>query len=707
MAGLFERRQPVKRALCALLAVALLTAMVRATTSPPARLSVEGLGWWRDHSMRGTLTLLLGDQRGRTLDASAIEDAALVLFSTLNQQGYLHPDIRVRVTEAKGGADETFALDPNLEHPLPRNIAAPKVVYLVRKGRRYTVGTVTFVGLTAMRPDQARTYFRGEGLLAVPTERAYSPDGLRRSADNLLNELQRRGYAEAEVTAAAGRVDPKTHVAHIVVTVRQGPLWRPSALRITVVGPGPTPPDLETKKYGRPWSVWWRHDAESDLRRWYFQRGYADARVTLAAEPGEPRDGVREVRVDARIETGPEVRLGAIRFQGNTRTHDMVLRPLVKAKPGQLLNPLQSDDAEYRISRLGVFSNVDLHYHPAQGLVRDVVYDLREGKKQDVDLLLGWGSYDELRGGVEWRDYDLWGLAHEGTLRLVQSLKSSEAEYDYSVPELFGSSTDLTDKLFGFRRLERAFVDEQYGDTLSASTPLNGIGAQLFTGYTFERVHASSNTLATVLSETANANATSVQVTITRDKRDNPLIPRQGYKVSIELEEASRMLGGQVDFQEFQFAASYHTPWGHSRWIHLGLSHQVITTYGARADQELPPNIFLYPGGEDSIRGYSLGQAAPRDPVTGAYLPAQAAMLVNLELEQALTSKLSAVVFSDTLGATPTLMHYPFAYRLYTVGPGLTYQTLIGPIRLEYGRNLNPRPHDPSGTLQFSVGFPF
>jgi len=32
---------------------------------------------------------------------------------------------------------------------------------------------------------------------------------------------------------------------------------------------------------------------------------------------------------------------------------------------------------------------------------------------------------------------------------------------------------------------------------------------------------------------------------------------------------------------------------------------------------------------------------------------------------------------------------------------------LIGPVRLEYGYNLNPRRFDPLGTLQFSLGFPF
>ena len=33
--------------------------------------------------------------------------------------------------------------------------------------------------------------------------------------------------------------------------------------------------------------------------------------------------------------------------------------------------------------------------------------------------------------------------------------------------------------------------------------------------------------------------------------------------------------------------------------------------------------------------------------------------------------------------------------------------SIIGPVRLEYGHNLNPREQDPSGTLHLSVGFPF
>ena len=65
------------------------------------------------------------------------------------------------------------------------------------------------------------------------------------------------------------------------------------------------------------------------------------------------------------------------------------------------------------------------------------------------------------------------------------------------------------------------------------------------------------------------------------------------------------------------------------------------------------------------------------------------------------------MAFVDALGTAAQLKDYPFAERLYTAGLGVRYQTLIGPIRLEYGHNLNPRPGDPRGTWQISIGYPF
>ncbi|HEY3755089.1 MAG TPA: BamA/TamA family outer membrane protein [Opitutaceae bacterium] len=678
-----------------------------AAPAPRATIEVSGMGVWRDRTLRNALELLMGDQRGATLSASAIEDAALIVFSTLGDSGYLAPTVRVRVRDG-GGKEETFALDPNLEHPLPRSIAAVDVVYLVTKGVRDDIERVSFSGLTVIHPGQALPYFKAEGLLAsFAAERVFSPERLRRSAANLQHALRDRGYVEATVTATAGPAPGKSGRTHVNVVVHEGPLWRVVAVEWQIRGEGPHIPAIEKKRVGLPWTDAWSHDAEAEVRRWYYQRGYPDVRVRVDPRALPEVSGLRAVTAVTIVHPGALVRLGQVRFEGNTRTRDSVLRPLVKAKTGDPLNPLQIQDGEFRISRLGVFSGVTMRYVPATGPVRDAVFELIEGKRQDVDLLAGWGSFEELRGGVEWHDYNLWGRAHEGLLKFVQSLKSTDAEYDYTVPELDGSDADLTGKLFGFRRDERAFIDEQYGATVAVTTPIKGIGWDLLTGYTFDRLHAANDNLATLLSDITNASATSVQATLTRNRLDHPLLPRHGYKLSVQIEEASRLLGGQVDFQQFTLQGSYHTSWGNSRWIHVGLTHGAILTYGANGGETLPPNIFFYPGGEDSIRGFAYGQASPRDPATGLFLGAKTETLFNLELEQALTSKWSFIVFNDDLGASASLSHYPWDYRLYTLGVGFSYQTIVGPLRLEYGRNLNPRPHDPPGTLLFSVGFPF
>ena len=132
----------------------------------------------------------------------------------------------------------------------------------------------------------------------------------------------------------------------------------------------------------------------------------------------------------------------------------------------------------------------------------------------------------------------------------------------------------------------------------------------------------------------------------------------------------------------------------------------MVTTFGAPDDSDLPVSVRFFPGGDGSIRGYPQGEAAPRAD-NGLFIGAKSYVLANLELEQALTSNWSVVVFADAVGTAARLADYPFAEKLYSVGLGVRYQTIIGPVRVEYGHNLNPRPLDPSGTLLISIGFPF
>jgi outer membrane translocation and assembly module TamA len=284
-------------------------------------------------------------------------------------------------------------------------------------------------------------------------------------------------------------------------------------------------------------------------------------------------------------------------------------------------------------------------------------------------------------------------------------MKSTSGDYTYAVPELFGESIDGAARLFALRRKEIAFQRQEYGASFTLKRPISWLRAEGTAGYTLQKLGNRDNQLATQATDKEQLNAASVDFGLTGDHRDNPLRPRRGYRWFTQIELAARSLGGAAEYQRLELGAAYHTPWGDGRWVHVGVTHGVITTLGT-TDATLPVNKRFFPGGDNSIRGYQNGEAAPRG-ADGLFIGAKSYLLLNLELEQALTPNWSAVAFVDALGTAAQLRDYPFAGRLYTAGLGVRYQTLIGPIRVEYGHNLNPRPGDPHGTWQISIGNPF
>lgn len=673
----------------------------------PAEIAVDGLGWWSDRQMRLSLERLLGDERGAVLNANAVEDAVFLLMAAVAEDGYLKPTVRARMDLADGRQiEEVF--DAELATLLPRPLAVRRLELEVDRGVRYFIDDVEVVGAGAALPEEdVRGSFDPEpGLLSRRQAVLYSPSRIRQRAGQFEDRLRAEGYAAARVEATTLSVDDETGAADVRVIIEPGARWMVERVRITGERPADVLlPDLAPFE-GEPWNFAWQQDVREAVRLAYFEAGYPDVTVRLAEQPGPAEAGRRQVVVRVAVTPGPRVVVGAVRFEGDDHTRESVLRRRIPVEPGDPLNPLRFERARYRLGRLGVFSSVDLRYEPAAGPVRDPVFTLDESDRLEVSLLAGYGSYEQLRGGIEVRQTNLWGRAHRSRLQLIQSFRSSRGEYSYSVPELFGESLDGTVTLFGLRREERAFVREEYGGTIGLRMPVPWLGADGSIGYTFQSLRNSDNELVTRAEDNRRAIVASVDIGLSRDRRDNPLRPRRGYRWFTQLELAADALGGEVGYQRLEFGGSYHRPWGEGRWLHFGLTHGVVLTLGEEDDADLPVSRRFYPGGDASIRGYREGQAAPRG-ADGRFMGAKSFLLLNLEFEQALTRSWSVVAFVDALATAATLGDYPLDEDLYTVGLGVRYQTIIGPVRLEYGHNLNPRPEDPSGAVHLSIGFPF
>lgn len=671
-----------------------------------ARLKVQGAGLLRDRELQVALGRLLGDQKQR-LDTNSIEDAAVILVSALGDEGYQRATLEI-VAELDDGSTRRMAFDPTFATPLPRPLSARAVTFILKRGVRFTIAAVRFEGLEALPERQARGLFRTEAALFLTARaNAYSPSRVSRSVDALLGELRQRGYMEADVRATTVPNEQDGRVT-VTVKVKQGPAWTVAGVDYQrEEGDGVVLP-LESRWKGKPWSPTLQEDLREAVRYAYYERGYPDVGVHVAVDAGagDAAAGTsRAAEVVATIVPGPRVTMGQPRFEGAPRMRESVLRRRVRLAAGAPLDLLALENARYRLSRLGIFEAVDLRYEPADGEVRAPVFRLREGPRYETNLLFGYGSYEQFRGGVEHRQRNLFGLAHQTRLEVVQSVKSSRGDFTYAVPELFGESLDGTGRLFGLQRREIAFLRQEFGANVSLKRQIRRIGGEVTAGYTYQTLGNQRNSLSTRTTDERQVNVASITLGIGGDRRDNPLRPRRGYHWSAQLEVADPNLGGQATYQRSEFAAAYHTRWGGSTWLHFGASHGVITTAGSD-DSTLPVNKRFFPGGDSSIRGYKRGQAAPRGP-DGLFVGAKSFVLLNVELEQAVTPNWSAVLFWDGLGMAEALRDYPMLDRLHSLGVGVRYQTLIGPVRLEYARNLSRRPDDPSGTWHFSVGYPF
>jgi outer membrane protein insertion porin family len=679
----------------------------KSTEPKPAKLQISGYGLLGNRQLKRMLqTLELAGKKPEIFSASFVEDAALILASRVKRDGYLHPRIRIDLRLADGAQIDVDAQSLT-KNPLPGSIRITAARFQIQKGVLYYFKSLEFDGLKAVARKTARSYFfETEPLFATKRSRAYTPERLSHGLSSLTDILDRKGYEEAKAEAVILHQDDHNGAINASIKVQEGPKFVIRSIREEFLEPSLTNQN-RTLTPNRPYSRIWLQDFTLSIKTNLYRLGYPDTLVELQTLPPSPEGDRTQKDLVAIVKPGSQIRIGAVEFQGAKRTSRRILKRSVRIQRGDLLDLTRVEQGRYRLARLGIFDTADLNYRPENDQTRDVIFALQEAKKINLSLLFGWGSYEELRGGVDVEANNLWGLAHHAEVKAVQSFKASSGDFTYTVPELIDGDIDLFVNGSGLRREEISFTRLEYGGGIGLHKYIQPTGTDVSTRYSYQILNALDfNTVQEVGSVgLTNPAVGSITTEIKHDRRDNPLYPRHGYKVFLTLETATSYFGGDANYQRIELSASWHHPLGGGFSLSLGASQGLVDSFGSPANN-LPFNKRFFPGGENSIRGYQEGQASPRNQF-GQIIGAETFSLGTVEIELALTPRWSLVFFSDSLGFAQDLSNYPFDTGLFSVGAGLRWRTLIGPIRLEYGHNLNPRPGDPSGTLQFSLGFPF
>ena len=225
--------------------------------------------------------------------------------------------------------------------------------------------------------------------------------------------------------------------------------------------------------------------------------------------------------------------------------------------------------------------------------------------------------------------------------------------------------------------------------------------------------------------------------TYIRDKRDNALESTKGNYTTADGFVASSKFGSEADFSRLIVQNSTYYAFGKNRKpdkkfvfarsTQLGIENPFNNSVNIAPGQPVPPGASLIPlperlfsGGGNSHRGFGLNQAGPRDPLTGFPLGGSAMFVNNLELRLPpvnlpfVGENVSFAIFHDAGNVfvdgddmvhsllrwhqrnpalcrqDTTASQCDYNYISHAIGVGVHYKTPIGPVRFDFGYNLNP-----------------
>lgn len=632
----------------------------------------------------------------RSLSANATRDSAgLREGAPLNPQRVMDAERLVRDGLAKKGI-QLLSIDTSLV-ALRTPAEGYRLVFNVREGSRLTLAQVDFQGNQAFSDDDLTGAMKTkpEGFWWFRSGKfdreAFEAD-LRESLPGFYAD---RGYIDFQVLGDTLVVDPATGAARLVVDVREGPQYRLG--EFIIQGASHFPHEELEKLYleqhrtvlglpvggtsqrmaGEVFDKGALDAAASQIQQLYRNQGYLYAQVVpnverLPATPGQPP------RVNATISVSERqpFYVRHIAFEGNSTTHEQVLRDRLWILPGDVYDEQRLIQSYQALSGLGFFESPmptpDIHPDPDSGTV-DITFHVKEKQTGNINFgtVIG-GGYAGRGGGVSgflgYQQPNLFGQGKNASLRLEYGYGRSTIEASYSDPSLGGSRTSGSFSVF---RTGDRFITSNNGRRLKtgASTqfgfPLPGAPrTRVFLGYTLSKTTYTAFE-DPCLGQTNNvfcqrpATASQLSLSLVRDTKNHPLFPTQGTRQALTLLQTGGPLGGDGNFQKLLTEAEWWVPAGAlgtgPRPIRfaLGLNARAGTVFG---DVSRFPFEKFYVGGVqqgEPLRGYGEFTLGPRGYTPGCKSRLETDCLgnsfvtVSAEYAVRLNDMLSLHVFGD------------------------------------------------------------
>ncbi|HUF60450.1 MAG TPA: BamA/TamA family outer membrane protein [Verrucomicrobiales bacterium] len=532
-------------------------------------------------------------------------------------------------------------------------------------------------------------------------------DDIEAGVARLQEFLRLQGYLQATVEWNERRA-PNTPPGEIEVVVNlvEGPLYHAGPVRVEDAAGRLRPEDTARLAHlsGKAYSEDVLREAQILLSTHYSKLGHYLAEVeVLDPSPEEVATGtVLPLRV--MMEPGDVYEVKNIVIEGTRRIPAVYVDRRMRQLEDQPYDHDAVDQAFDELARSGLFSVIEIEPRITGPGTMDLVVEVEEGKFRSLGVYGGYGTYDGAILGFTYSNHDFLRTHRTLRSRLEYNSRGYEGEFTYLLPRIFGTRWNSQASLFALTREFEGYSKFDAGLRGEAARELGKhLRVTLFAETRHTEIRDSDFSQATDIGPTSYwTNSTGVSVLW--DHRDSPVLPKLGYFLEGSFSGGGAFLGGDFSFLRAHVQYSHYWSWGRHR-LRAGARAGIIAPLeGADA---VPIDLRYFSGGSTTVRSFRQRQMGMDDPVSGDPLGGEFYGVANLEYGFEVITNLELAVFLDAGNIQEDYEDAGFEDMHYAAGLGFRLNLPVGPLRVDYGWNLNEGKGEPTGAFHLSFGFAF
>jgi len=696
--------------------------IIKAQPGPIVKIAIQGarlsrFGFLRNRRMKRLIPIYAEG----SVDADLVEEGRQNLVDFFQSKGYFDATVTTDFHEQASLID---------------------LVYKIESGRKHTVETIGFRGNTRFDAGDLLPQVLVKKHRFLLSRGKFSNKLVRRSVNAITAFYRDHGYQDAKVEPDVVHREPRLYVTFVIA---EGPQTTVNNLTLKgntrMSGPELAPAQGFELRPGQPFSPRSLTSDRAHILAQYLDHGFLNADLTSKVT----KVGNNQVDVVYNITEGQQVRTQQVLTLGRQQTRQSLIQKVAPIQPEAPLSAGALLGAEAKLQDTGVFdwTSASPRRPITEQTNEDVLLKVHEAKRNEITYGFGLEitkrggnipsgtialpglppitsgapnftaeekTFVSPRGSLEFSRYNLRGLAETFTFSTLLSRLDQRAVATYTNPHFLLSGWGSLWSASIERTTENPTFEARVGDvTWQLEKALNkGKTRKIQLSYSFTRTNVSNLLIpGLVLPQDQNVRLSTLAATWIRDTRDLPLDASRGFYQTVNFQISPKAIGSNFNLARFLGQNAYYKSLGPTVWA----NRVMLGLVDGFAGSSVPTSELFFSGGETTLRGFPINGAGPQRTVPACTNPAVPSTCVNLtvpvggrqlfifnsEYRFPLGIKLPIIggglrgaVFYDggNVYSAIGVSHFIEDFT-NSVGVGLRYSTPIGPVRFDFGHNLN------------------